>query len=96
VPDIALDDGSRSDTDLKVREADLTKHLINDRNQDQASVAAVSAGSTFNFTPAARPQGLDEKDLKPEPGEVVAKSDYELAQAIAFLKSRGAVRASAN
>lgn len=96
VPDIALDDGSRSDTDLKVREADLSKHLINNRNQDQAPVAAVPTGNTFNFTPAARPQGVDEKDLKPEPGEVVAKSDYELAQAIAFLKSRGAVRASAN
>ena len=96
VPDIALDDGSRSDTDLKVREADLSKHLINNRNQGQAPVVAVPTGNTFNFTPAARPQGVDEKDLKPEPGEVVAKSDYELAQAIAFLKSRGAVRASAN
>ena len=96
VPDIVLDDGSRSDTDLKVREADLSKHLINNRNQDQAPVVAVPTGNTFNFTPAARPQGVDEKDLKPEPGEVVAKSDYELAQAIAFLKSRGPVRASAN
>jgi carboxyl-terminal processing protease len=96
VPDIALDDGSRSDADLKVREADLSKHLINDRNQDQAPVAAVSTGNTFNFTPAARPQGVDETDLKPEPGEVVAKSDYELAQAIAFLKGRGTMRASAN
>ena len=39
---------------------------------------------------------VDEKDLKPEPGEVVAKNDYELAQAIAFLKSRGTTtRASA-
>ena len=96
VPDIALDDGSRGDTDLKVREADLSKHLINDRNQDQAPVAAVPTGNAFNFTPAARPQGVDEKDLKPEPGEVVARSDYELAQAIAFLKSRGAVRARVN
>ena len=96
VPDIALDDGSRSDTNLKVREADLRKHLINDRNQDPAPVAAVPAGNTFNFTPAARPQGVDEKDLKPEPGEVVARSDYELAQAIAFLKSRGGVRMSTN
>jgi carboxyl-terminal processing protease len=96
VPDIALDDGSRGDTDPKVREADLSKHLLNDHNQDQAAVVAVATAITFNFTPAERPQGVDEKDLKPEPGEVVAKSDYELAQAIAFLKSRGAVRASAD
>ena len=96
VPDIALDDGSRSDTGLKVREADLGKHLIDDRNQDPAPETAVPAGHPLNFTPAKRPQGVDEKDLKPEPGEVVAKSDYELGQAIAFLKSRGAMRGSAN
>lgn len=96
VPDIALDDGSRSKTTLRMREADLNKHLIDDRSEEQASVVAVSTNSTFNFTPAARPQSVDEKDLKPAPGEVVAKSDYELAQAIAFLKSRGAMHASAN
>ncbi len=96
VPDIVLDDGSRSDADLKVREADLSKHLANDREQDAAPVAAVPAGNAFNFIPAARPQNVDDKDLKPEPGEIVAKGDYELAQAIAFLKSRATVRASAN
>ena len=36
-----------------------------------------------------------EKDLRPEPGEVVAKSDYELSQALAFLKRRGTVAANA-
>jgi carboxyl-terminal processing protease len=96
VPDIALDDGSRKDTALKVREADLSKHLIDDRDQDRTPLVAVPTGNAFNFTPAARPQEVDEKDLKPEPGEVVAKSDYELAQAIAFLKSHGAARASTN
>ena len=50
----------------------------------------------FSFTPAARPKDVPEKDLKPEPGEVVAKSDYELSQAIAFLKSSGTMRASAH
>jgi hypothetical protein len=39
---------------------------------------------------------VDEKDLKPEPGGVVAKRDYELGQAIAFLKSRNSARASAD
>ncbi len=96
VPDIALDDGTRSDASLKVREADLSKHLTNDRAQDLAPGAAVATVNTFNFTPAARPQGVDEKDLRPEAGEVVAKSDYELAQAIAFLKSRGTVHARVN
>ena len=98
VPDIALDDGtSGKDPSFKLRESDLDKHLINNgaAKEEKAAPAPVPANS-FNFTPAPRPKDVDEKDLKPEPGEVVAKNDYELAQAIAFLKSRGTTtRASA-
>ena len=36
----------------------------------------------FNFKPAPRPQDVDEKTLKPEPGEIVSKNDYELNQAV--------------
>ena len=101
VPDITLDDGTSSrDPALKLREADLTKHLTNDRGEDKdkadKAAAAAPGVNVFNFTPAPRPKDVDEKDLKPEPGEVVAKSDYELSQAISFLKSRGATRTSAN
>ncbi len=97
VPDIALDDGSGGDAALKMREADLSKHLINDRqDQSAAGDAPAVAGNTFSFKPAARPKDIDEKNLRPEPGAVVAKSDYELAQAIAFLKSRDVTRTSAN
>ena len=81
---------------ILVHEADLSRHLINDRSEDEAKAAAVPSGNTYNFIPSARPQGVDEKDLRPEPGEVVAKSDYELAQAIAFLKSGGAAHTSAS
>ncbi|MEO7725983.1 MAG: S41 family peptidase [Burkholderiales bacterium] len=95
VPDIALDDGSRGEVKLKMREADLSKHLTNDRSKEPALVPPGVAGNLFQFTPAPRPQGVDEKDLRPQPGEVVAKSDYELAQAIAFLKNRGETHARA-
>ena len=43
VPDIALDDGTRSDANLKLREADLTKHLTNDRAEDKAAATPVAA-----------------------------------------------------
>jgi carboxyl-terminal processing protease len=107
VPDIILDDGTAGrDPALKLREADLDKHLSNDRAKDEkakdekdkaaAAAPAAPVANAFNFTPSPRPKDVDEKDLKPEPGEVVAKSDYELAQAISFLKSRGpTTRASA-
>jgi carboxyl-terminal processing protease len=107
VPDIILDDGTAGrDPALKLRESDLDKHLSNDRAKDEkakeekdkaaAAAPAAPVANAFNFTPSPRPKEVDEKDTKPEPGEVVAKSDYELAQAIAFLKSRGpTTRASA-
>ena len=98
VPDIILDDGSSSrDPGLKLRESDLDKHLSNDRRKDEKAAApSAPVANAFNFTPSPRPKDVDEKDTKVEPGEVVAKSDYELSQAIAFLKSRGvATRASA-
>ena len=101
VPDIMLDDGTAGrDPALKLREADLDKHLIQSTKASKTRKALLAAAApvanAFNFTPTARPKDVDEKDLKPEPGEVVAKSDYELAQAIAFLKSRGGTTARAS
>ncbi|HUP95264.1 MAG TPA: S41 family peptidase [Burkholderiales bacterium] len=96
-PDIPLEDAV-SDRGLKLREADLTKHLIDaavtDKDKEKAVAVAVQK---FNFKPETRPQDVDEKTLKPEPGEIVSKNDYELNQALAFLKTRGtATTAKAN
>jgi carboxyl-terminal processing protease len=93
IPDIPLEDGaSDRAASLKVRESDLTKHLTDgDREQEKAK-AASAAVQQYNFTPAPRPKDLDEKKLRPEPGEIVSPNDYELNQAIAFLKSRGVTR----
>ena len=96
IPDIALDDGSGSSASLRFREADLTNHLANDRSENVAPVAVAPTSSAFNFTPAPRAKDVDEKDLRPAPGDVVAKNDYELSQAIAFLKSRESLSASAS
>ena len=97
VPDITLDDGTAGkDPGFKLRESDLDKHLSNDKLKDEKAAAAAAPNvNAFNFTPAVRPKDVDEKDTKPEPGEVVAKSDYELSQAIAFLK-RGSSTARAS
>lgn len=96
VPDIPLDDGANEKTaGLKLREADLTKHLTDSITREEKP--AVAPAEKYNFTPAPRPTEVDEKLLKPEPGEVVSKHDYELNQAVAFLKTRGTARtATAN
>ena len=93
VPDIELDDGSagKNEPGLKLREADLTKHLDGDKEakaEPKAATPATPAPNSYNFVAAPRQKDVPEKDLKVEPGEVVAKYDYELSQAIAFLKSR--------
>ena len=96
VPDIALDDGTvgRTDTGLKMREADLTKHLLNDRGNAAAERVAPPTANAFDFVPEARPKDLDPKTNRPEPGEIVAKNDYEVSQAIVFLKTRAIARAN--
>lgn len=88
-PDIPLEDAV-SDRGLKLREADLTKHLIDSATTDKDKEKAVAiAVQKYSFKPSPRPQDVDEKTLKPEPGEIVSKNDYELNQAMAFLKTRG-------
>ncbi len=97
VPDITLDDGAaeRADAGLKMREADLTKHLLNERAEDAAAERVTPpTTNAYNFVPEARPKNVDEKTTRPQPGEIVAKNDYELAQAISFLKSRAIARAN--
>ena len=76
----------------------MTKHLIDsataEKDKDKAVATAVQK---FNFKPTPRPQDVDEKTLKPEPGEIISRNDYELNQAVAFLKTRGtATTAKAN
>jgi len=94
-PDIPLEDGAEKTAALKLREADLTKHLVDTKTEEQQKAIA-TAIEKYNFKPAVRPQDVDEKLLRPEPGEVVSKNDYELNQAVAFLKTRTGTVARAN
>jgi len=72
-PDIMVEDPS--DTATRVREADLQRHLENNK-------AAVSKGEAPRARPA--PGGAPGEQMKPV--ELGSKDDFQLAQAIAFLK----------
>ena len=107
VPDIPLEGAVDRAAGLRLREADLSKHLEDKNkpaeskdakdtaepkevNKDAGKEKALAAAiAKYNFTPAKRPE-IDLKELRPGPGEVVSKNDYELQQAVAFLKSRKA------
>jgi carboxyl-terminal processing protease len=94
MPDIPLDDGlSERAASLKLREADLTKHLTDTVKDEEKAKAVAEAVKQYDFIPAPRPKDVDEKLLKLQPGEVVSQHDYELNQAVAFLKGRSGVKA---
>ncbi len=96
VPDIPLEDSAaRREASLNLREADLSKHLTGEEAKPAPKVAAPTV-NTYGFVPAPRPKDPDEKAARPEPGEVVSKDDYELNQAVSFLKSRGGSVRAAN
>jgi carboxyl-terminal processing protease len=97
IPDIPLEDGlGDRAASLKLRESDLTKHLTDTEREKEKEKAVEAVVKQYNFTPAPRPKEIDEKLLRPAPGEIVSANDYELNQAIAFLKSRGSTARAAN
>lgn len=79
VPDILVEDPSTSDQDntFRLREADLDRHLINDKQPE-------AVPPTSSKTPAAPSKNGDA--TKAAPVEFGAKSDYQLNQALNLLK----------
>lgn len=100
-PDIPLESAIDKNASLRLREADLAKHLDDVKpSTPEAKVlekekAVAAARIKFNFTPEVRPE-VDPKELRPAPGEVISKKDYELNQAVAFLKSRNSSTVATN
>jgi carboxyl-terminal processing protease len=79
-PDIVVEDPT--DTLTRVREADLQRHLENGRapeKKDPADKAAPPASSATRAKPAPTPAEM-------KPTELGSKEDFQLSQAIAFLK----------
>jgi len=81
VPDILVDDpasAGRENSVFRLREADLDKHLINDRPSDQKSGGEIKSAPT--------PPSSKEDTSKFTPTEFGSKSDYQLNQALNLLK----------
>ena len=81
VPDVNVDDPTVSGQ-IRVREADLDKHMINDRDKDaQAARAAIESPKESTVKPAA--------EEKPgAPLEFGSDKDFQFQQAVNFLKGR--------
>ena len=87
VPDIVVEETSNGNGGARIREADLDRHLINDREKE----AAKDAQKPQAAKPAAKPvkdkNGKDEADDEPlERLEYASKKDHQFQQALNLLK----------
>ncbi len=82
VPDITVEDPSTGPFHLSMREADLDRHLANNRQPED------KANSEKTATPAKTPPAKPKEDdaNKPEQTEFGSKNDYQLSQAMNVLK----------
>ncbi len=82
VPDIVVEDTPKGDIGMRVREADLERHLNNDK--ESAPPAKKDVASPKKEPPKPKQESGDE-DSKPV-FEIAGKNDYQLAQAVNLLK----------
>jgi carboxyl-terminal processing protease len=97
-PDIAVEETPNGDTHQRLREADLERHLMNDKEDEAAPSTKPDA------KPDAKPQSKKdapkgkqakedgEEEMKP-PFEFGGKGDYQLAQAVNLLKGLQIIQA---
>ncbi|HEY9192799.1 MAG TPA: S41 family peptidase [Methyloversatilis sp.] len=86
VPDIVVEETANGTAGLRLREADLDRHLDNDKEAIEP-VAKPDAATKPKSRPKADPRKEDEEDAKPSaPFEFATKSDYQFTQALNLLK----------
>ena len=90
-PDIVAEDPATAETSLRLREADLERHLSNDKEKDADPKAAPSQAKPES-KPESKPDAKPKKDEDKEKGdqgppkEFGSKDDYQLNQALNLLK----------
>jgi carboxyl-terminal processing protease len=91
VPDIVTEETANGEShSQRLREADLERHLSNDKEKDVASPAKDMTPKPQSKAPA-KPKGSNGKDEGDEPAEppsreLASKNDYQLNQALNLLK----------
>jgi len=83
-PDIVVEEATLNgkDAEAKLREQDLGRHLLNDKDPEKAKPEKEEAKPSSKAPEKPSPKAAD----KPEPAELVSKTDYQLNQAINLLK----------
>ncbi len=102
-PDLPLEPAVDKAASIRLHEADLVNHLKvgkptpdnkpKDKDLEKEKQAAATYAK-YQWKPALPRPEIDIKDLRPVPGEIISKNDYELQQAVSFLKSRSATKSA--
>jgi carboxyl-terminal processing protease len=86
-PDIVVEDPATAakEAENRVREADLARHLLNDKNKDEPAQAIPA--KPMPPANAPQPNGTPPSETAPlDPAEVVSKNDFQVNQAVNLLK----------
>jgi carboxyl-terminal processing protease len=90
VPDVTVEETANGDKRERLREADLERHLDNDKEKAPAKDADKTPAKpqAKTGTKGKSPHKDDDEDaVKPPSSEIAAKSDYQLSQAMNLLKA---------
>ncbi|WP_226459481.1 S41 family peptidase [Quatrionicoccus australiensis] len=89
VPDIVVEETANGSSGMQIREADLDRHLINDKEKEAAKEAAKQESKAQPAKTSSK-SGKDKKDENDEEPpvrmEYASKSDYQFQQAVNLLK----------
>ena len=89
VPDIVVEETANGSSGMHIREADLDRHLINDKEKDAGKDAAKPESKAQPVKTPGKP-GKDKKDdgedEAPVRMEYASKADYQFQQALNLLK----------
>jgi carboxyl-terminal processing protease len=90
-PDILAEDPASAETSLRLREADLERHLSNDKEKESEAKPEPSQAKPETkpeSKPDSKPKKDEEKDKSDQgpPKEFGSKDDYQLNQALNLLK----------
>jgi carboxyl-terminal processing protease len=89
IPDIVAEDPAAAETSLRLREADLERHLSNDKEKDpeaKPEPAPVKPEAKSEPKPDTKPKKDEDKADQGPPKEFGSKDDYQLNQALNLLK----------
>ena len=87
MPDIVVEETPNGNGGARIREADLDRHLINDREKEAAKDAQKPQAAKPASKPAKDKNGKDEAEDEPlERLEYASKKDHQFQQALNLLK----------